>query len=446
MNYASRMAGSAAPILICTDPTGGNLVPGLPLGPSNVFQRIIRNPRPDSPLARERECTEMLAGVLINAPALRRHLFRWMARRSGLNPDLIDGLEFDIGTEQFIGAKRDDLRVEGRRDRERDGPVALLWTIEVKVGSPFHASDAQRLGDEGEVSDDGAADSELDEQLVNQLQHYDDWLCLRPSVHCGGFVLALRDLTDALPPLGLRRPWTCISWTGLGLQVKAALDTGELPPQDELLAKHLLGFISTNLWRTDEMPNAKLDSNDIALIRAFSKIGRDCERKVGQLLEMVPGAVTRSAVGHGEVRPYNGLYKADACAGFYRFLAAGFTKDADPMLDIAVGCADSPGDYKGVFLEMSPNHPKAEAVRKAAAQSLKILRERNPKWQGGGGQDDECVVLELSAPLTDLLAAEDQQRKLTDFVEAALTDLKESGAVDAVVSALGGSRAAASKT
>ena len=78
--YPTGMAAFAPPILLPVSTAAGLTVPGLPTASANIFQRIIRNPRPDSPHARERECTEMLAAVLLNALALSRHLFRWMDR------------------------------------------------------------------------------------------------------------------------------------------------------------------------------------------------------------------------------------------------------------------------------------------------------------------------------------------------------------------------------
>ncbi len=443
------MEGGEVTILICTEPTGDDLVSNLPSASTNIFQRIIRNPRPESANARERECTEMLASVLMNAPTLRRCIFRWMADMSDLDAEVIkqiDDLDFDYITEGFIGRKRDDLRIEGRRVDDADENPFLLWTVEVKVGSAFHRSAAQTLDDDCEpidyVEDDG-----IDEKLVNQLKHYDDWLDVRHAQHCGGFVLALNDLGHLLPALGLKRTWTCVSWTRLGLEIRSAIKGQNLPPQETLLAKHLFGFISKNLWRLDEMPatELRLDFNDIALIRAFSKIGRDCERKVNELVAAAIPVITEAGVGIGEVTASQRLFKGSSSSYVERFLVPGQTKGSDPCLHVGIGSEGSYEEYLGVWVLMSPNHSKAKAVLKSVEPFLKKLHERQLKWEMGTGVEDDYAVLGLTVPLTDLLAAENQQAKLKEFVKAALTDLKITGAVDAIVSSVGGSRRKVSK-
>jgi hypothetical protein len=72
-----------------------------------------------------------------------------------------------------------------------------------------------------------------------------------------------------------------------------------------------------------------------------------------------------------------------------------------------------------------------------ANHSLKKLVGRNPKWEAGTGEADDWSIWVVTVPLTDLLAAEDQQRALADFVRAALHDLKVTGAIDALKSAVG---------
>jgi len=88
----------------------------------------------------------------------------------------------------------------------------------------------------------------------------------------------------------------------------------------------------------------------------------------------------------------------------------------------------------GIWVLMKPKHAKWDNVRKAVGSSLKKIVARNPKWEGGTYETDDWNVLGLSAPLTDLLAAKNQQEALADFVQAALLDLKVSGAIDAVKS------------
>jgi hypothetical protein len=386
------MNGAEVPILIPHKATGSDFLRDLPAPSKNIFQRIIRNPRAESPYARERECTEMLASVLINAPILREHIFRWMAGPSELDLDL----EFAIGTERSIGAKRPDLWIEGRKGDGSDERLVLHWIVEVKVGSSFHESAAHTLDDEGELVDNDL-DKALDEQLVHQLKHYDDWLAIQRAEDCRGFVLALRDLSSKLPALNLKRTWPCLSWTRLGLEVNVAIERYDLPPQEALLARHLLGFISENLWRIDEMPGSKLklDFNDIALIRAFSKIGRECERKVNELMSGAISLVEKSGIGFGEVKLYERLYKGDSCSCIERFLVPRFARDADPALEIAIGYEESYGDYLAIWINMSPTHPQIAPVRKAIESPLKKLQ---PMGWRSRGSDEADEILQLLGP------------------------------------------------
>lgn len=196
----------------------------LPPTPHNIFHRLIRNLHAESDHPRERECTEMLAAVLLNAPSIRDHVLRWMAASMGMDPNVLDGLTLRIQTEQSIGAKRDDLRIEATTVEGKDYRPVLLWTVEVKVGAYFHGSTLQA------VDPEGAADAG---ELVNQMVNYDCWLAQQPHRHRGGFVLALSDLTADLPK-SLTCPWTCLTWTGLGVVLQGAL-RGQLPPQEALL-------------------------------------------------------------------------------------------------------------------------------------------------------------------------------------------------------------------
>jgi len=417
-------------------------VPGLPAPSSNLFQRIIRNPHADSPKARERECSEMLAAVLINAPSLRRHIFQCLAHLSGLNADLIDDLDFNIRTEHFAGAKRIDLCIEGRRSSDSDDPPVILWTIEVKVGSSFHASPMQRFDEDGAPVEDEEL-PELGEKLINQLKNYDEWLGVQKSTHRGGFVLALRNLSKKLPPLNLKQKWMCLSWTSLGLVVKTAIEKQELPPQETLLAKHLLGFISKNLWRNQEMPKPKLDFNDVALVRAFSKIGKDCEAKINALMDsMLPLFKEVGIVGN--VNVYKCLYKALACSKLELFFVPKHDNGGEPKLCLAIGSDESDGDYMGVFLQMSPNHPKLDHARTALGPAISRMPDRKPSWEKWESGSDSWNLMTLSLPLTTLLVAEDQEKEARSFFRSGLIDLKESGALDAIVKVFDGSSRKAS--
>ena len=124
------------PLLILDDAPRDLAVPVPPIS-ENLFARLIRNPQvPDRPV-RERQCTEMLCSLLLNAPELRGVLFRWLAGLAG-GPESLEDLRWTATTEQAIGKKRDDLRIAGYRDSDEEtSERVVLWTIEVKVlGAP----------------------------------------------------------------------------------------------------------------------------------------------------------------------------------------------------------------------------------------------------------------------------------------------------------------------
>jgi hypothetical protein len=75
-----------------------------------------------------------------------------------------------------------------------------------------------------------------------------------------------------------------MSWSKLGLKVLDALRSGKLSSEDEFLAKHLLGFIVDHLWRVSEMTEFEVNFDDVALMRAFSVVGRDSEDKINRAL------------------------------------------------------------------------------------------------------------------------------------------------------------------
>jgi hypothetical protein len=364
-----------------------------------------------------------------------------LASASGTDAAVLENLEFEIDTEYFMGAKRGDLHIVGRSPGAAEEPPALVWSVEVKVGSGLHESSIQQLSDDEEISAEESSAEGLDTEMVIQLRNYDDWLCRQTPATCGGFVLALNDLSARVDVLNLKRKWKCISWTWLGLQIKSAIEGGQLAPEEQLLARHLLGFISTNLWRTDEMPESelRLDFNDIALIRAFTSIGRECERKVNALIKSIEPLVAEIDVG-GEMMIYQMLYKvhSNSCVG--RRLVGDSTKESEPTLWVSIGCGEeSEGDYMCVNIEMSPKHAQWDAVRKVVTPvNEKLLRfKRTPGWTTWQSEDqDGWNLMCLSAPLTSLLASENQEEEFNRFVRQGLADLTESGALTAISHAI----------
>ncbi len=394
----------------------------LPTISTNLFQRLIRNPRAESDRAKERECCEMLCAILLNAPTLRNHLIRWMARHVGFPPAMLDDLMFAIDTEQAIGSKRDDLRVVATSDRSVDEHPVFIWTVEVKVGASFHESE-QQFGTDA----DGHADE--DRLPVNQLLNYDHWLAAQPAQHRAGFVLALTDRTSDLPT-PLICPWACLSWTGLGEQIALALRGDDLPEGEQLLARHALGFIRNNLWRTSEMADTRLDYNDVSLIRAFAVLAQECEEKVEQLVEPLVEVMEKSGIGSGEVGRASSLFKGNGSAHVSRKLGQ------DSTVYAGIGGDTSDGqDFLSVWFDTPGKHAQKAAFRGQLKAIEPKLRERNQKWrvaseevQSGWAGWTDC---HLTVPLATLLVADDQQKAVVTFVQDALNDLKETGIIDA---------------
>ena len=68
----------------------------------NLFERLIRNPQaPDRPM-RERQCTEMLRGVLVACPTLASAVFTWLAEVTGIPVGLVDELEWSVVPYKYL--------------------------------------------------------------------------------------------------------------------------------------------------------------------------------------------------------------------------------------------------------------------------------------------------------------------------------------------------------
>lgn len=382
----------------------------LPDNDDNLFQRIIRNPHIEASNPKERECTEMLCGVLRNTTVLRSNLLRWMAGLVDVAIKHFDDLQFIIATEGAIGSKRDDLRIEGWLESDDDRQLILLWTVEVKVGASFHESTPL----------DGLDTTDEDANLVNQIRNYDHWLSDQTAQYRAGFVLALEDLSDSLPSnLGCR--WKCLSWTALGVCLQDALTSGELPKDERFLTKHLLGFITNNLWRVSEMTEVELNFDDVAIIRAYTAVGRDCEDKINRLVEPLTSLVEEQGIGQGLIYHQKSLFKASKRSMVYRRL-----------LDEAISeypwiWAGIDGASMAIWLDTAPKNAQKVKIDSVLKSLLPELQARNQEWQVREGV---WQVLELRRPLVNLLTAVDQASEFENFFSAALEDLRETQVID----------------
>lgn len=376
----------------------------LPDSEDNIFGRVIRNPHITSLHPKERECTEMLCALLRNSIVVRNHLLNYFAGLLGQNIDHYDGLAFNFLTEQAIGPNRDDLRILGWRDTEENTELAILWTIEVKVGSTFHY---------GVSIADEVDDTEAEPELVNQLMNYDHWLARQTAVNRGGVVLALHDYSGSLPA-GLECTWASTSWTKLAESIGQCLQDESPTENDRFIAQHVLGFIREHLWRTEEMQKAGLDFDDIALIRAFTRFGVDVERKINVLVGGLAEILERNGLGMGPIAHQKSMFKASKRSVLYRNV---LDRPVSEYPQLLMGISHSSCSLR---LETAPTNRHKSQVTLALQKILPQLQARMSKWHI---PDDTWGDLALDAPLIDLLSADDQEEKFKAFFESAVNDL-----------------------
>ena len=96
------------------------------------------------------------------------------------------------------------------------------------------------------------------------------------------------------------------------------------------------------------MPDAKIDFNDVALIRAFTAIGRECEAKVNRLVNSLKPLLERAKIGSGEISPHSkAALWATLSVGDLPKHRAWFRGRPPSCLDVvAIGCRpDGLGDF-----------------------------------------------------------------------------------------------------
>lgn len=433
------MSCASPPILIIPERSDWENRNGLPSDSDNLFERLIRNPRIESDNPRERECTEMVCAVLRNCRGLRTYLFRWLAELACHRVPDLDALDFAIDTEQPIESKRDDLRIRGWRSNDNEEQLALLWTVEVKVGADFHESSSINLpavligetvgGEQGgcEVASGSPIKPVESETSVHQVTNYDDWLVRQSACQLAGFVLAIDDMTERLPS-GLKCLWRAITWTELACTVEAAIASESLAQDELLLARHMIGFIRKHLWSSTNMSLEPLDFDDVAFLRAFARMAFDTEKKINRLVAPLVSVLDSSGVGNGQV-----WYQKDSLLkGMVRCIVGRNLFDVAisryPILMMGVH-----KDSLAIWLETPAGNEKKEMT----LQAIDSVRTkfRSEGWKvfsdASSGYD-----IELRAPLTAVLTVQDHEAFVTDFFASALEDIKQAGMVEAIEQAL----------
>ena len=88
-----------------------------------------------------------------------------------------------------------------------------------------------------------------------------------------------------------------------------------------------------------------------------------------------------------------------------------------------------------VWIETSPRHPRKSELVDAYRKRIGALDQ--PKFDWCMTDDAGWADLHAEMPLAKLLAGDDQQQTLQDFVRAALVEIKEAGIDDAIRSICG---------
>ena len=263
-------------------------------------------------------------------------------------------------------------------------------------------------------------------QPVIQLKNYDEWLKGQAARHKTGFVLAIEDMAASQMPSG----WVCVTWAGLGLQLKAALDAKDLPADESLLARHMLGFIRKHLWSASQMA---IDFDDIALLRAFAGLGMTCAEKINQLVAQLKDVLDVSYVSGGRRggawTPHSDLFGKHHRSTLGRSI---FDSGEYPAMYAGV---DS---YSMViWLVTDPKYPRKERITQALQFASRELRERDSNWKSDL-KDNYWCDLEWRMPLSVLLIEpeEKQRARFNEIFKSALEDMKQARVVEAMEEAM----------
>ena len=408
----------SAPLLLRPSPTLPlDVLVKIPSSNDNLFERLIRNPQaPDRPM-RETQCSEMLRAVLVSCPTLKLTLMKWLAQLLGVPTAVIDELEWTLETEQSIGSKRDDLRIEGWKITDEQRQRFVLWSVEVKVAASFHESSQQ------DWDDDEAPVIEDDPNMVNQVVNYDQWLSKEAAEFRAGFVLAINDLTKSLPAT-LSETWRCLTWTQLAEQTESMLTAELLPATEQPFAQHMLGFIRHRLWDTTDMDDSRLELDDVALLRALAAIGQSCSQKIRGLVNQFEQILKGTGANFVDIRMSTPrfFHRAD---GIEYGVSARCTNNESGEISLS---AKVVVDQVKVTIGTYPKGCVANQKTREILNRFKDqLTHRHADWVFFGVDESEYRVAEISKPLISVLAEDDWESPLMQFVQDAVNDVKELG-------------------
>lgn len=402
----------------------------IPDASENLFGRIIRNPSNQKRTVRERRCTELLCAILLNCRQLRIKIFEEFAATCNWRELPLSDLEYEIDTEQAIGRKRDDLRIEGFAPGNEERRPVLLWTVEIKVQAGIHYSSPQDIGGYYEENESEEPGVDLDKRSVAQLKNYDAWLKNRDVVggRKAGLVLAIRSLTQKVDDLQLKQPWHCLRWTDLGHCIESALDEDLIPESERLIASHLLGFILEHLQDPSDMAE-RIDIDDLAFIRAFAAHGEKCVGKIEDLVAPLRKVFEESGIEFHGIEHQHTLYGEKRRSMIHGKLIRNASIKPKPNLYLYAGVCEI---ECCIWIEAQPGTPIFATIKAHCESLLNALAE--PGWETPAPDQFSWVVLRLSKPLAWLLLEDDQATALVEFVQAAIEDLKSAGIIEALQS------------
>ena len=374
---------------------------------ASVFDRLVT--RNSSGAPGEVAATEVVRAVLEASVAAMTTVAQWLAVTAGIELDARE-LGWFAETERPIAGKRDDLRLEGRD--VRTGVLVALFTIEVKIESGFHWSSP-------------TSDVEGSEAVVVQLKNYDAWLERSGVPKAAGFVLSRVDTKDTLREFGLGRRWTSVRWHQLA-EVLANVDGDD---EGSVLARHCSRFILRNIADPEDLMAPRLELADLALLQAYAQHGRITQQRVVRIVEPLMTILSDPALTRHSPVQQSQAFGFHARETAYVSLSATDPK-APPY--VVAGLATVPDLRPCVWLESQPGRPEKATLQAVSARYIDALQERNKRWHVVPQDGSDWRDLQLDAPLGEFLASDDQTRFLTDFVEAALEDLKAVGLINAV--------------
>lgn len=367
----------------------------------------------------------MLCSMFQHCPVLRRRCLQWMAARGNAAvPEPGDEMDWTFKTEFSVASGRLDLLIDATPE-EADAPgtnpsSGLTWIVEVKVQSSFHQAPA--VEQQTARGERGAGE---DKQFVNQIDNYDWWLSRQEARHRAGFVLGVADLSADLPT-SLDNPWTCVRWAGLGRCLEEACSEGSLSDAESFMARQMAGFIRLNLWSESTMNDEELTFDDVALVRAMSLHGQGCRDKVKELVSVACDSLEETDLGVEPPRCQRNL------------------RISSPKLWARLELVDS-GDVRiqgGVHFAdfvlavwAKPNSSLYQGVHDIVNSKFDELEQQDERWRRFEDTESEWASewrpAEIRMPLTDLLAADDQEGAVREFVETGLHHLEEAGILDA---------------